>query len=272
MPKKIKAGSARKETVEKWIDEYIDYYSIGLADKTKNAYKLQLKLWAEHMFKKSSVLFKGLSAHYKPNSLGTTCRIIMKFHDYCIEQGYLEPPNLFRIYCKRNLTGRHSKFKPTIPQISFEEAVEKINTIPEADLRNKALQLLYGGLRFEESFTYDPETGYVIGKRSKHRKVNIPKKLQHIEFAKISRRRSLQRRLKERGLTPHDLRKICATMLARNVDMQTVKEYFGWENLATANHYVRGLEFDQVKAKMEKLFPEVKVSNKDFEGSETDAS
>jgi integrase len=190
--------------------------------------------------------------------------LIIGFLDWLIERSYIDGPNSYRIWYKRNVKKRSAFLKPKIPNISFDEALSRISTIPELHVRKKAMQLLIGGLRYAESFRIDPETMYTVGKGDKPRRVYLPKELLEIPDFPISSGQHmgsgyhlLSERLKELKLKPHDLRKIRATHLARFLDATDLMKFFGWESIVTAQYYVGGRRIEEVKKVVDDLTPKL---------------
>jgi len=116
-------------------------------------------------------------------------------------------------------------------ELTYDEAVSRINQIPCLKARHMAIDMLRSGVRISEA--YNIKDGAVRGKGDKLRKVFVP-----VE-ASVPRS-TLWARLKEVGLKPHDLRKLCATRLAsQGASAADLCKVFGWSSIATAYLYLQ---------------------------------
>lgn len=143
--------------------------------------------------------------------------------------------NPYREWKKAN--GRLFKhvYQPKFPDISYEEAKARIAQISNEASRVKALQLLRGGLRWSESSTL--RDGSVVGKGAKPRRVYC----EAVEYNAAYT--TFYRHLRAVGLTPHMLRKIRATDLARKgMNAADLLATFGWQDIKTAQSYLAPLD------------------------------
>lgn len=116
-------------------------------------------------------------------------------------------------------------------KVTYREAVSRIDKISCGKTRQMAHDMLRSGLRLSEA--YKVRDGSVKGKGDKLRKV-------YVEVATTVPRSTLWARLKEVGLKPHDLRKLCATRLSENgATAADLCKVFGWSSINTAYRYLQ---------------------------------
>lgn len=138
---------------------------------------------------------------------------------------------------------KHAYHKKEIG-VDYETAVEAIRGLPGTDpARAHSLGILRTGCRLDES--YRVSDGIVKGKGGKSRKifgtieVTVPKS-------------TLSRKLKAVGLTPHMLRKLCATRLAeKGASPADLCKVFGWSSISTAYRYLQPKDDAKLAALME---------------------
>ena len=138
-----------------------------------------------------------------------------------------------------------------LSQIRYADVIEKIKTSNlEEDIKEHALKILTTGARYRESITHDKE-GYVKGKGGKVRRLFLKGARQYTR----SYTRFYRALKKEIGLTPHQLRKLMATELARNpeVSPRDLMEIMGWTNMITAGVYLQ----PRRESKLKKLVGEL---------------
>ncbi len=128
-------------------------------------------------------------------------------------------------------------------KVTYEDAMARINNLEER-ARRHACSILCTGVRLSESYNIDD--GQVVGKGGKTRKVfgqievTVPKS-------------TLQKALKEVGLKPHTLRKLCATRLAENgATPADLCKIFGWSSISTAYQYLQAKDDTRLEALMAK--------------------
>ena len=134
-------------------------------------------------------------------------------------------------------------------KIGFDEAVEKIKTIPQENIREACMSLLKSGLRIHEIYKVNHETKSVIGKGDKER-FTIWSFPSHLE---LPTENQIRYALKKVGLKPHSLRKLLATKLARNSDFSNadIMAVFGWSSIETASKYLQPETEDKLRNKIQ---------------------
>lgn len=129
--------------------------------------------------------------------------------------------------------------------ITYEEAIKKIKEIPEEKIKKKALQIIYNGLRFEESNNI--QKGWVKGKGEKCRRVFI-----EVDTVNLNYRYFYDKLKKYTGLKPHDLRKLAATRYAEaGMKEADILKVFGWSSIVTAQYYLQPKKDSELKSMME---------------------
>lgn len=144
-------------------------------------------------------------------------------------------PNRFEEFKTKNKRLFKNCYQKKKINISFSEAESRIKTSPlSTPLKQKALELLYTGMRYKESFTRNA-SNEILGKGNKPRKVYSSFKPQK-KYKKSYH--SFYRGLKKIGLTPHMLRKLAATRAAeKGAKPHELCEIFGWSNISTGYWY-----------------------------------
>ncbi len=157
--------------------------------------------------------------------------------------------NVYREFMKKNANLFKYAYKKEKIDIDFSEAMRRIEAMKDVRVKEKALQLLTTGARWDESTTLDKD-GFVIGKGKKRRKLlnssHVDFKLSYSSFGKILKQ--------ETGLKPHSLRKLLATELANNgLSPADIKQIFGWECISTADSYFQSKRDDELASKIDKI-------------------
>lgn len=220
------------------IESYLEDHEGAWALTTWRAERSRLKAVAGQIDKGPKVLYEYLvSLRQKPYTIKTT------FIRVGALETWAQREPVYKLWMKKHKNKFKHAYQKVDLEISYEEALAKIATMVDIPARNHALGLLQTGLRLSES--YDVVDSKVIGKGGKPRKVygkielTIPKS-------------SLWRKLKDVGLTPHMLRKLCATRLAeKGATAADLMKVFGWSNIQTASIYLQGKNEERLHALME---------------------
>lgn len=176
---------------------------------------------------------------------------ITSFWDYYHLNTGSAPPGAANPYRRLHQQKRRllkNCYQEKIPEISFEAAYKKIQTIADDHDRKMALLLITTGMRFTESTTI--KDNKIIGKGAKPRRVYPPEQLDgfiyqgtydHFYYALKS----------QTGLKPHDLRKIFLSKIANNgMNHFELCRVAGWSNINTATKYI-SVSNDRIKALIE---------------------
>lgn len=175
----------------------------------------------------------------------TTWSRVCDFYTWLVENKHTDTGGDYRAFRKKNAKQFKNVYNPKTPELSFEEASERIESLAP-EFRDKARQLLSGGLRYSESFTLSG--GRVVGKGNKTREA-------FTEEATYTRSyRTFLRALQSVSLTPHMLRKICASRLAREgLREADLCKAMGWSSFKTAAVYLAPLQTQQIQDVFAKL-------------------
>lgn len=145
----------------------------------------------------------------------------------------------FRAFIKQNARLFRAAYDKKKIAISYTEAAKRISTIQDDAIRRSCDFLLRSGVRISEASKC---TDTVIGKGNKARKiyVKVPDK--------IASQHSIRRALGRLGLSPHDLRKLCATRLVeKGASPQDLCEIMGWSSIETAYRYLQPSKDSKLK-------------------------
>lgn len=169
--------------------------------------------------------------------------LFIRFSNYmqwCIDGGYMaDNSNKFKAFLQNNKQVFRFSYKTEVLTITFNEAFAKIKEISAPSVRYHANYLLRTGLRLHESYKLRKLNNGIIevkGKGGKYRRVFID----HLPEYLVPMS-TLQRALKEVGLKPHSLRKLFATRLLTEGELQPHElcRVMGWSHIQTALSYLQ---------------------------------
>lgn len=239
------------------IDLYLMDRKKALAESTLKSRRSRLKALLISM--DPDKLHTALEAKgTKPYTIKTTFIEIGNFYGWLMKKGHVQVgPNPFREFMKEHTRLFKNAYEPERIEFDFEEAKKRIDQIGRREIREKARQLLFSGMRWTESFTL--KSGAVKGKGGKYAPVFCPEGLQDIELSVGYH--TFRRELAKVGLKPHTLRKMVATKLAREgASAADIKRYMRWSSINTANSYIQAVTDDKLQAWSEGIFNGVEVS------------
>jgi integrase len=196
------------------------------------------ELWAE--------LEKRRMAPYARVTVWTR---VCNFWGWAIEHGHAQGPNLYSVWRKEKAQWFTASkvYTPKHCDMTLREARARISTMSDSGMQEKAMQLLLGGLRYEESFHVEelgPGHYEVRGKGGKLRRVPVAPCRLAFHGGYTAFQRALKRAT---GLTPHQLRKIMATECARSgMQEADLCKLFGWECFTTAHKYIAPRDWDNL--------------------------
>lgn len=246
--------------IKQYLESYKDVWS-ELTLKTETSRVKQVAKLIEHTPSEAWATI----LNYKPYTRRIMWCRLCSFYDWLLEEGYLSGKNPYKKWQVRNRRLFKNAYQKTLPDMSFEEAERRINTIEDQALRQKALQLLYTGLRWSESFdeqaiekkSVGETLPQVTGKGGKKRPVfgildQVPKaKKSSLTPIKHGR---MWYTLKKIGLSPHMLRKLFATKLAKNgLGPIELCRVMGWDKFQTAESYIQMSTDDRLANKIRKM-------------------
>lgn len=224
------------------VNKYIDSKSLSWSPSTLKSERARLvralpnlsaSLAPEELYK----LLKN-SGNYGDYTIKTT---FIRIRQFLKEVSLTEPDEsaahqLYESY-DRFVTTHQRLFKYAYNKerlnITFNEALKRVQTIKNLETRAKAIQLLTSGMRFTESITL--QNSEVVGKGGKRRIVYGAAELTNEVSYK-----TLYTALKKIGLKPHTLRKLAAQrLIEKGADISELMEIMGWSDITTAGIYLQ---------------------------------
>lgn len=225
--------------MKQYIQKYIESKKLAWAPTTLRSEAHRLNGVAAYLNSEPNALWDALAVQ-KPYSRLTAWTRVVDYYEWLREEGLVND-NPYKAFKKKNARLFKHVYQPKTPNLSFAEAEKKLSLLDPVH-GAKALQLLHGGLRYTESLTL--KNGEVVGKGSKRRKVFVNAQPNY-QYSY----RSFLRALNGVGLTPHMLRKICATTLAqKGLKEADLCEVMGWSSFNTAKAYIAPLKQDALAA------------------------
>jgi site-specific recombinase XerD len=233
------------------VELYIKDHEFAWTPATKRSERYRLLALIDSIDGNPTKLWRAIEGK-KPYTKVTIWVRVAKFWQWLIEANHVEnkePVNPYSLFRRKNARLFKNAYQKKMAPYSFEEIKQRISQISDEAIRQKALDLLLSGLRFEESTTYS--NGQVVGKGGKIREV----------FGKVSQKtekngpsfkgsyKTFWRRLNEVGLKPHDLRKAYGSELARSgLNAYDLCRVMGWEKIQTATSYIAVSSDAQLKS------------------------
>lgn len=236
--------------IEQDIKGYIDSNKLAWSPRTTESEHPRLLGLKEALIGDPIALWSELERkQIKPYSRVIYWVRVSLFWDWMIENGKAQGPNAYRAFRAKNRRLFRNTYEEKIPEISFEEAKERISQISNKACRNQAQDILLSGKRYFESCQHSPD-GRVTGKGGKVRVLPVASK-SRIEFR--SSYSTFRRELAKVGLRPHDLRKVCVGKAVElGANEFELLEMFGWKQIQTATKYTRGKK-SRVKSLFEQM-------------------
>ncbi len=235
------------------IEQYIESKKNSWAATTIHTEYSRLRSHAAILDKTPDEIFDRLhTGGMKRYSIKTTMTRISDYYQWLIDNNFKpKGPNPFKVYFKTHSNNFKQCYQPKRLTTTFGEAQEQIDAMPDGQEKLASRQLLEAGLRSCELSTL--ENNRVTGKGGKTREVFLSDVLKSFKYK--GKYYQLFYALKKVGLTPHDLRKLCATEFSRLPGVITIDilESFGWTSADTALKYQQPM----VAEKRGELFKQV---------------
>lgn len=219
------------------VDAYIGDHETAWAPSTIKSERSRLRAIAHLLDGKPEDLYSYLNKlGQKPYTIKTT------FIRICAMEKWSQKGTRFCDWMKKHENRFKHSYQKEEVDISYDEALTRINSL-DIQSRGFATSLLITGLRISEA--YSVADGRVVGKGGKSRKV-------YGRIEGVMPKSSFASKLREVGLKPHTLRKLCATRLAENgATPADLCKIFGWASIGTAYQYLQAKEEDKIAALME---------------------
>lgn len=234
------------------IESYLAKKELAWSPKTLYSTRCVLLKVAPYLTGEPRALWDFIKETQQGYSRVTTWVRVCGFWDFA-KPGEENPYRVFRSENSRLFKDQYNR-RPA--RESMKEATVKIRSIKDPATRKKAMELLYSGMRWSESFTL--KDGYVNGKTGE-RKVSVPK-IAGPEYT--ASYRTFVRALKDVGLKPHTLRKIALTECSNHgASVFELMQIAGWKSLAAATAYI-GVREERV----EQIMGEIRTKNERQQG------
>lgn len=219
---------------EKEIQSFLDVNKMAWSESTKRTERARFNKLLPVLDGTAQKLWDFMEMKSPYYKLITFNRVIEFFsHSFPLKE------NTYKIWKKKNARLFKHVYNREEIGISFEEAKNKIMSIKDDLFRNKAMELLTTGMRYNESLSLNKDTLTIIGKGNKPRKVFISEEMRKAQkyngpyWAFYSE-------LSKIGIKPHTLRKLFATKLVqKNVSQVDLLKIMGWESMQTAAIYLQ---------------------------------
>jgi integrase len=223
---------------------YIEAHKMAWSPSTLKSETLRLKRWAPHLNGNAQELFDKLSACLGRYTIVTTWTRVVDYWGWC-NPGQ---PNPYRMFREENARLFKHAYQSKKVGITYEEAFEAINTRLRGPVRERALDLLGGGVRWCESTQPKSDAAVIVGKGGKLRADFRPNGQDSFDKSYETFRKTLKA---STGLTPHSLRKLAATRAAeKGASAADLCEIFGWSSIQTAFRYLQPKKVEQLKGLM----------------------
>lgn len=208
------------------LEAYIDSKKYAWAPLTLKKESSRLRVLLPYIDGNPESLWEFLES-YKPYTRVTAWTRAADYWKFKTGQ------DVYHNWRKENARVFKNTYQRRAPAVSYSEAKELLSKISDPEVKQKAYQLLKGGLRYRESTTI--QSGYIVGKGSKKRRVFT----EEVPFSKSYE--YFWKRLKEEtGLKPHDLRKIRIMDLCdKGARPEEICEIAGWSDYSTAQSYIK---------------------------------
>lgn len=241
-------------TIKQLIDAYIESKSVGwsLSSQRTEASRLyntidMLEQYGLNPFKIYNELQKTMRAY----TIKTIFIRISSLIDFGLKYELLDGRlNQFREFMSTiapNNFKTVNVYKKKHLSTNFDEAYNNILNITNDIVKDTLIYLLKTGLRISELYKIKNDNGeyFVKGKGGKIRQILFepPKTIASLYQIRLE--------LSKLNLTPHDLRRLCATHLINNkLNVNEVQQVFGWSSIATANNYIQQVNNNELKTKI----------------------
>lgn len=235
------------ETADVLLRKYIEAQKNSWSESTKKTAASKLRAFIPLLGEAPEKVWQSLQSKGAYTRV-TDWILFTAWYEWCLTEKHFEGQNIYRIFRTRNKLAFRNVYKSSHTRIDFKEAKRRIQTLPDAAIRRKALELLGSGMRYSESFTF--RENQVLGKGNKLRSVYKPI-IAGPEYT--GSHTTFWRQLACIGLKPHDLRKLAANnLLAMGMNIFDLCEVMGWNDIKTAMRYIAPTETKELMEKVKK--------------------
>lgn len=228
-----------KLNLKNLINAYIEDHETAWATSTLKSERSRLRAVADKLDLGPEEVYRHLQdAGQKPYTIKTT------FIRICDLEQWAKKGTKFKGFMEKHGNRFKHAYQKEQVGVSYAEALRRIEGMACEGSRAQARGLLTTGLRLSESYGVAGDA--VTGKGGKARKV----------YGRISGtvpRSTLWKHLREVGLKPHTLRKLCATRLAElGATPADLCKIFGWSSIGTAYQYLQAKDDERIKELFER--------------------
>lgn len=221
------------------IDAYINSKKLAWSQATITSERSRLKTHAKALESDdaSAVYQQLLDNGYKPYTIKT---MFVRFSAYL---QWSKKNDIFGAFLEQNSRLFKSAYVKDKVPVTYGDVIKYIDSIQDGTVREHLRFLIRSGVRISESYS----TGdMVIGKGNKTRKVFVAAPT--LRASKTA----LKRALAPLGISPHDLRKLCATRLVeRGASPQDLCYVMGWSDIKTAYNYLQPKKDEEIARMLE---------------------
>jgi integrase len=245
------------------IESYIKSKAKAWSDSTLQSERYRLRGLTAELLTDPEKLWDYLTIErgLKPYAAKTAFIRAGELLEFAMKTGKLpKGPNVLKEWMQENARKFKSVYKRKPVGITFDEALKRIMSIEDRGIREKAFELLATGMRVNESMTLTA-TGEVQAKGGGTRIVPLATEYKAESFNKSVA--TLRRHLKPLGLTPHMLRKLCATKARElGADLPDLMARFGWRSAQTASIYLQAEKEAELNKKLTSILAEIKKGDR----------
>lgn len=235
------------------VKQYVSSRSLAWSTTTVKSESARLANLAPYIDGNPDRLYSRLASECKPYTMVTAWTRVVAFYDYLLAVGAVQGHNPYRTFRITNSRLFKNKYQTKTVNKSFAEVKTIVESMPDGPARRICSALLFGGLRLHE--VNKRTTLGVEGKGGKIRPyfgpdIGAPLYTQ----SDMSSARSA---LKRHGLTPHDLRRLCATeLVSKGLKEADLLKVMGWSSILTAKSYLQPKRDAELQSIMSTLMEE----------------
>lgn len=213
------------------IEQYLDSKKLAWSETTKRSERARLNAVSAYLTGNPNDLWEAIKDK-GPYTRLTVWTRVTQYWQWMLDEGLKNGKNEYKVWREKNAKVFKNTYVRTKPEITFDEAKRRIQALSDRDVREKAIQLLEGGLRFNESNSISD--GTVLGKGGKTRRVYVSSGTSNVSYGRV------YAALKRIGIRPHDLRKLFLSRVVESgANEFELCEIAGWSNLNTASSYIK---------------------------------
>ena len=215
------------------IDRYINAHELAWAPTTLRSERARLNSVASLIASGPRVLYDAKVNELGPYTMRTLFIRLADLEDWA-NRGWG-----YKQFAEENSRLFKHAYKKERVNVSKDLITTSISSIEDNYLRSLADGLFRNGMRISELGSYNKDTGLVMGKGGRTRRLLAVDALPDT-YPSARHISQLRAELKARGLKPHTLRKGAATLLARaDMPIQDLMQVMGWSSMQTAASYLQ---------------------------------